>query len=52
MSIRSDLRRLISIDTPVHVTDRPLVFFPFNWSYRWRGPVSYWDPRYGGDWFF
>ncbi len=40
------------VDIPVHVTDGPLLFFPFNWSFRWRGPVSYWDPRYGGDWFF
>ncbi len=38
----------IAMDIPVHHSDGPLVFFPFNWSYRFASPVSYWDPtRYG-----
>lgn len=36
------------IDIPLHVTDGPLVFFPFDWSYRYAAPISYWDPDYYG----
>ncbi len=36
------------IDTLTHIHDGPLLLFPFDWSYRFRAPVSYWDPRYGG----
>lgn len=39
------------IDIPIHYDDGPLVLFPFNWSYRVYGPVSYWDPARGGIWF-
>lgn len=39
------------IDIPTHYNDGPLIFFPFNWSYRVSGPVSYWDPARGGIWF-
>ncbi|MEJ2750648.1 MAG: metal-dependent hydrolase [Anaerolineae bacterium] len=35
-------------DIFTHVTDGPVIFFPFNWHYRFRAPISYWDPRYGG----
>jgi hypothetical protein len=36
------------IDIFTHHNDGPLVFFPFNWSYRFPAPVSYWHPAYGG----
>ena len=36
------------IDIFTHVTDGPVLFFPFNWTYRYPAPVSYWDPQYGG----
>ncbi len=36
------------VDVFTHNYDGPLLLFPFNWSYRYRGPVSYWDPRYYG----
>lgn len=35
------------LDIFTHVTDGPLLFFPFNWSYRFAAPISYWDPQYG-----
>ena len=38
------------IDIPLHVEDGPLVFFPLNWSYRYRAPISYWDSEHGGAW--
>lgn len=37
------------IDIFTHVTDGPLLFFPFNWTYRFAAPVSYWDPHYGAN---
>ncbi|MDZ7779002.1 MAG: metal-dependent hydrolase [Gemmatimonadota bacterium] len=37
-----------AIDVVTHVQDGPLLFFPFEWSYRFPAPVSYWDPRHGG----
>lgn len=36
------------VDIFTHRDDGPLLFFPFDWSYRFAAPVSYWDPRYGG----
>jgi membrane-bound metal-dependent hydrolase YbcI (DUF457 family) len=36
------------IDVLTHVEDGPLLFFPLNWTFRFRAPVSYWDPRYFG----
>ncbi|MGC1207431.1 MAG: hypothetical protein WA880_05685 [Ornithinimicrobium sp.] len=39
----------IAMDIPVHHNDGPLVFFPFNWSYRFASPVSYWDPAHYGN---
>lgn len=40
------------IDVFTHRHDGPLLLFPFDWSFRVQAPVSYWDPRYGGDLFF
>lgn len=38
-----------AMDIPVHHNDGPLVFFPFNWDYRFDSPVSYYDRDfYGG----
>jgi hypothetical protein len=37
-----------AFDIPTHVNDGPLLFFPFDWSYRFVGPISYWDSRYYG----
>jgi hypothetical protein len=31
------------IDILTHTSDGPLVFFPFNWNYRFPSPVSYWE---------
>jgi hypothetical protein len=36
------------IDILTHHNDGPLLLFPFNWSYRWVSPVSYWDPAHYG----
>ncbi|MDZ4719611.1 MAG: metal-dependent hydrolase [Roseiflexaceae bacterium] len=36
------------LDIPTHVTDGPLLFFPFEWSIRFHSMISYWDPRYHG----
>lgn len=36
------------IDILCHVDDGPLLFFPFNWTYRFHSLISYWDPRYYG----
>ena len=36
------------IDILTHVNDGPVVFFPLNWTYRFRSSISYWDPEYGG----
>lgn len=35
-------------DIPVHHDDGPLIFFPFSTEYRFRSPLSYWDPNYHG----
>jgi hypothetical protein len=36
------------IDIVTHVDDGPILFFPFEWTFRFRAPLSYWDPRYFG----
>ncbi len=36
------------VDIFTHSDDGPLVFFPFNWHYRFASPVSYWDPQFHG----
>ena len=36
------------LDIFTHVNDGPVLLYPFNWRYRYRAPVSYWDPRHGG----
>lgn len=36
------------IDIPLHYNDGPLVWFPFNFEYRFFSPVSYWDPAHYG----
>lgn len=36
------------VDIPVHHDDGPLIFWPFNWTYRFASPVSYWDPQHFG----
>ena len=37
-----------TVDIFTHVDDGPLLFFPFNWSFRFRSAISYWDGRYYG----
>lgn len=37
------------IDIPLHVNDGPLLLFPFEWHYRFRSRISYWDRNYYGD---
>lgn len=37
------------LDIFTHVHDGPVLFFPFNWTYRFAAPVSYWDPDHGGN---
>jgi hypothetical protein len=36
------------IDIVTHNTDGPLLFFPFDWTYRFPSPVSYWEPAHYG----
>ncbi|MFK7765878.1 MAG: metal-dependent hydrolase [Mariniblastus sp.] len=36
------------VDILTHNDDGPLMFFPFNWTYRFSSPVSYWDPDHYG----
>lgn len=36
------------VDVLTHFDDGPLLFFPFNWSWRFSSPVSYWDPEHFG----
>lgn len=38
-----------AIDILTHFDDGPVLFFPFNWSYRFSSPVSYWDPNNYGN---
>ena len=37
-------------DIVSHVTDGPLVLWPLEDTMRLRGPVSHWDPAFGGLW--
>ncbi|MCG8477946.1 MAG: hypothetical protein MI724_02535 [Spirochaetales bacterium] len=37
-----------AIDVPTHYHDGPLIFFPFDWTFRIQAPVSYWDPAHHG----
>lgn len=37
-----------AIDIVTHHNDGPLLLFPFNWSWRFTSPVSYWDPDHYG----
>jgi membrane-bound metal-dependent hydrolase YbcI (DUF457 family) len=37
-----------ALDIPTHVLDGPVIFFPFNWSYRFQSVISYWDENYYG----
>lgn len=36
------------IDVFTHHNDGPLLLYPFDWSYRFAAPLSYWHPAYGG----
>ncbi|MFQ5667672.1 MAG: metal-dependent hydrolase [Candidatus Binatia bacterium] len=36
------------VDVFTHHDDGPLLLFPFDWSYRFHSPVSYWDSRHYG----
>lgn len=55
--LRRELLKLFSLslllhaceDFPLHHADAHRQFFPFG-DYRFRSPVSYWDPRYHGAW--
>ena len=37
-----------AVDIFTHADDGPALLFPLNWRYRFKAPVSYWDPAYGG----
>jgi len=34
------------VDIATHHNDGPLLLFPFDWAWRFEGPISYWDRRY------
>ena len=34
-----------AVDLPTHHDDGSFPFFPFNWTYRFYSPISYWDPN-------
>lgn len=36
------------IDILTHYDDGPLIFWPFNGSFRFNSPISYWDPAHFG----
>ena len=36
------------VDVLTHNDDGPVLFFPFNWQYRFSSPVSYWDGDHHG----
>lgn len=40
----------IAMDIPVHVDDGPVLLWPLDWSYRFRGPFSYYDADHYGQW--
>ena len=44
LAVGAGLHTVIDIFT--HHSDGPLLFFPFNWSYRFASPISYWEPGY------
>ena len=31
------------VDILTHNDDGPVLFYPFNWTYRFSSPISYWD---------
>lgn len=35
-----------AVDILTHHDDGPLLFFPFDWRYRFPSPISYWDQAY------
>ncbi|CAN5239811.1 hypothetical protein BH23GEM4_BH23GEM4_21970 [soil metagenome] len=35
-------------DVVTHHDDGPLLLFPFDWSFRFSSPISYWNPAYHG----
>lgn len=37
------------VDIFTHHNDGPLLLFPFNWTYRFITPISYWDSNHYGD---
>ena len=45
-ALGAGLHTLIDIFT--HANDGPVILFPFNWTWRFNSPVSYWDPEYYG----
>lgn len=36
------------VDIVTHFDDGPVLFFPFDWKYRFSSPISYWDPNHYG----
>lgn len=36
------------VDIVTHHDDGPVLFFPFDWQYRFPSPVSYWDRNHFG----
>ena len=36
------------VDILTHNDDGPVLFFPFNWQYRFPSPISYWDRDHHG----
>ena len=36
------------LDIPTHSSDGPLLLFPFNWTFRFHSPVSYWEATHYG----
>lgn len=37
-----------AVDIFTHADDGPVLLFPLDWKRRFKSPISYWDPRYGG----
>jgi hypothetical protein len=37
-----------AVDIFTHADDGPALLFPLDWHKRFRSPISYWDPKYGG----
>ena len=40
-----------AVDVLTHADDGPVLLFPLAWHTRFRSPISYWDPAYGGRFF-